>query len=168
MKKTVIGIFTKKTQFKKAKLATVTIHDGRIDFNFLKSIIETVKERTGSMEFNKNSINTWIWNNVSVEKIINLFTSTPRRAAMLRGQIISPQIPRKIIRLYLAHIIEEPEESLDETLPVSSLTLPVCGKQKDSYLTTIFWCEEFFQKRIPTEISERGTIEQLIDFLQKK
>ncbi len=167
MKRTVIGIFLKKTQFKKAKLETVTVHDGKIDFNFLKSIIEMVKERIGSLEFNKNSCNTWIWNNVPIESIINLFTSTPRKAAMLRGQIISPQIPREIIRLYLAHIIEEPVESLDETKPVTSLTLPVCGKQEDSYLTTVFWCEEFFQKRIPTELFEKGTIGQLIDFLQK-
>lgn len=167
MKKTVIGIFTRKTQFKNSKLATITVHDGKIDFNFLKSIIEMVKERIGSMEFNKNSRNTWIWNNVSIEKIINLFTASPRNAAMLRGQIISPQIPREIIRLYLANAIEVPVESLDENQPVTGLTLPVCGKEKNSYLTTVFWCEEFFQKRIPVELIERGTVGQLIDFLQK-
>lgn len=166
-KNLIAGILERKTQFKKEKFDEIKIADGKIEFGYLRSIIKIIKERTGKKEFSENSAHAWIWKNIKLSRLIDLFTASPKEAAEIRAEIIAPQTPRNVVKLYIANLVEVPVEKLDETAPITSLTLPVCGNEKESYRTTVIWCEIFFRKTIPENLVHSGNIGQLIDFLKQ-
>ena len=73
--KQIIGVFSRKTQLKNVE--NIRLNDGKIEINFLKSIVRSISERCFRTEFSPRSRYAWNWNNVSIGTIARLL-SVPR------------------------------------------------------------------------------------------
>jgi len=160
----VLNIFKMKTQLKNVE--NIKLSDGKIEPNFIKSIIRTIKERCFRVEFNSKSRYAWHWRpNVTMGKIAMLFSAPATEAAKHRADIIMPRISRATVKNLLADLLECSADQINEKNPVRSMTLPVCGYQAKSYLTVIYWLEEIFRFKVPPEIISNGSIEDLTDYI---
>lgn len=138
--KQIIGVFSRKTQLKNVE--NIRLNDGKIEINFLKSIVRSISERCFRTEFSPHSRYAWNWNNVSIGTIARLLSGKPEETALLRAEILAPRPSAQTVRHYLADLLECPPELISDNMSLRELTLPVCGKQKNSYLTTLCWLEK--------------------------
>lgn len=171
-KEAVIGILCNKTQFKKEKLETICIGDNMIEINFLKSIVRFITEKGRSKEFNPSSLHAWNWNNVSLGKIADLLSALPWERSKLRAEIIRPKTSgdfalkqQELIQQYIADMLEIRFEQVDTSKPVKTMLLKVCNYDVKSYETAVYWLETYFHKKIPQDITDKGTIADLIQFI---
>ena len=172
-KEMVIGILCNKTQFKKEKIESIAISDNKIEFNFLTSVIRQIAEKGKSKEFNPASIHAWSWNqSVTLGKIADLLSALPWEKAKLRAEIISPRISgdfmkkqQDLVRQYIADMLEVKFDEVDPSKPVKSMLLKVCNYDTKSYETAVYWLETYFHKKIPQDITENGSIADLIQYI---
>ena len=75
--KQIIGVFSRKTQLKNVE--NIRLNDGKIEINFLKSIVRSISERCFRTEFSPRSRYAWNWNNVSIGTIARLLIPGLRR-----------------------------------------------------------------------------------------
>lgn len=158
--KQIIGVFSRKTQLKNVE--NIRLNDGKIEINFLKSIVRSISERCFRTEFSPHSRYVWNWNNVSIGTIARLLSGKPEETALLRAEILAPRPSAQTVRHYLADLLECPPELISDNMSLRELTLPVCGKQKNSYLTTLCWLEKTFDFKTPPNLIANGSVGNLI------
>lgn len=171
-KEAVIGILCNKTQFKKEKLETICIGDNKVEFKFLTSIVRFIAEKGRSKEFNPASVHAWNWNNVTLGKIADLLSALPWERSKLRAEIISPKTSgdfakkqQELIQQYIADMLEIKFEQVDTAKPVKTMRLKVCNYDIKSYETAVYWLETYFHKKIPQDLTENGSIADLIQYI---
>lgn len=161
----ILGVFQRKTQLK--NIENLKLSEGKIEVNYFKSILKTIMENCGRVEFSPKSNYAWRWNDVPVGMIADLLSSSATRAAYLRADILQPRAGRNTIKSYLADLLECPVENINEQAPIYSLTLPVCAHQPKSYITTLIWLEQAFGISTPPDIANDGTVKDLLDYIVK-
>lgn len=171
-KEAVIGILCNKTQFKKERLVNISIGDNMIEFNFLTSIIKQIVEKGKSKEFNPASVHAWNWNNVTLGKVADLLSALPWEKPKLRAEIITPRLSgdfnkkqQELVQQYIADMMEVKFEQVDTSKPVKSMLLKVCNYDSKSYETAVCWLETYFHKKIPQDITDNGSIADLIQYI---
>lgn len=164
------GIFERKTSFNRNKIEKLSLKANKIEMNYFKSIIKEIAEKSRRSGFASDSS---FWNflnrklkssDIFVKDFIDFFAANPKDSAIIRARLMKPPISRTLVKQFIADCLEIDSADLKEETNISVLVPKSCGNDYNSYLTLIIWCEEMFQKSVPKELAEKGTLQQLIDF----
>ena len=165
----ILGIFERKTSFNRNKIEQTSLKAGKIDLNYLKSIVKEVAEKCGRSGF---AVDSSFWkflnrklksSDIIIKDFIDFFAAKPRESGQIRARLMKPPISRALVTQFIYDCLETTSDLKDETR-ITLLVPKSCGQDYNSYLTLIIWCEEMFQKPVPKELVEKGTLKQLIEF----
>lgn len=166
----ILGIFERKTSFNRNKIEQTSLKAGKIDLNYFKSIIKEVAEKCGRSGFSVDSsfwkfLNRKLKNSdIFIKDFVDFFAAKPRESGQIRARLMKPPISKTLVTQFICDCLEASPANLNEGTRITVLVPKSCGRDYNSYLTLIIWCEEMFQKPVPKELVENGTLRQLIEF----